>query len=116
MPLFLNVNDDFGFAQFLRQALILAGQFLVLGSQWVLLRFRAALLRQSLMNGRIAFSPPSGQGRAIDPLAAQDYPDLARTRGSIHFGENLLLINRAETAPLCFRCDFRIRGNRNRSG
>jgi len=34
----------------------------------------------------------------------------AAAGGSLHLGKNLLLIRRAETAPLCLRCHFRIRG------
>ena len=60
-PLFLNVDDDVGFLQLFLQPLILATQLFVITGQWITLRLRPPLLRESLMHRGITFFPPAVQ-------------------------------------------------------
>ena len=48
-PLFLNLDDQFSFAQLFLQALILTAEFLVLNRQSILFRFRTAQFRKGLL-------------------------------------------------------------------
>jgi len=72
----LDIDDDFGLTQFFLQALVLAPQFLVFGSEWIVLRLGSALLKKRAMNGRVAFLPPASQRRRIDGLATKDLSDI----------------------------------------
>src|SRR6185312_10919248 len=107
---FLNVDDDFRFAQFFPEVLILALQPLVLINQRAALGLGASLLRcQGLQNPRGALLPPRRQVRRVQAFPSEQGADAARLRfGLIRLGQDVLLVLAREDAALRFGNDFRI--------
>src|ERR1017187_229015 len=71
-PLFLNLDDQLGVLQLLRQAGICGLQFAVLLHQWTDNHLGATLLgRQSVELALLALLSPCGQVRGVEALPAQ---------------------------------------------
>jgi hypothetical protein len=54
---------------------------------------------QSVESTSVALPAPVTQGRRVDPLAAEDRADIARSGGLICRGENAQLVPRGERPP-----------------
>src|SRR5664280_2951370 len=73
---FLNIDDNRGFTQFLRQALVLPAELLDFLFLRGALGLGAALGRgQALENAGLPFATPSDQMRGVEALAAQQRAD-----------------------------------------
>lgn len=106
-PLFLNVDDDLGLAEFFLEALVLAAQLLVLNRERLSFRMGAARLRKRLCSGLVAFLAPAGQSRGVNPLAPQDRAGPTR-RGGVDLGQDALLILGCKHPAPGTRRDFRV--------
>jgi hypothetical protein len=70
-PLFLNINDHLGFAQFLGQALVLPAEFLDLFLLRTAFGLGAALVwGQALENAGLPLAAPADQVRGVQAFAA----------------------------------------------
>ena len=91
-PLFLNIDDDFSFAQLFGEALIFAAQLFEFCGEGIELGFGTALLwGKGLEVGGVAFAAPVGQERRIEPFAAEESTDAADDFG--------LIVNSAVNLP-----------------
>ena len=108
-PLFLNVNDDLGFAQFLREALVLEAQLLVFLGHRITLGLGAAFAGgQSLQRSGLSLATPGCQQRGIQSFTAQQRSDTAGALGLVGLGQNTLLVFGAEAAARGLRHDLGI--------
>jgi hypothetical protein len=104
----LNVDDDFRFAQFFPEVLILALQLLVLIVERAALGLGATFLwGQGLQDSCRALVPPSRQMRGVQALPPEQGADAARLIfGLIGLGQDALLVLACEDAALRFGDDL----------
>jgi hypothetical protein len=107
----LNIDDNRGFTQFLRQALVLPAEFLHFLFLRVALGLGAALVRgQALENASLPFATPGDQVRGVEALAAQQRADGTRLSGGrIGLGQNAQFVFAGETPALGIGDNLRVR-------
>ena len=106
---FLDIDDDFGFAQLFGEALIFAAQLFEFCGEGIELGFGAALLwGEGLEVGGVAFAAPVGQQRRVETFAAEEGTDAADTSGLIGFGKNAEFEFGGEASALGLGDDFGI--------
>jgi hypothetical protein len=115
----LNVDNDFCFAQFFPEVLILALQFLVLVVERAALGLGTAFLwRQGLQDSRGALVAPRRQMRRVQAFPSEQGADAAKfIFGLIGLGQDALLVLAREDAALRFGDDLGIwAANADRGG
>jgi len=118
---FLNIDDDFCFAQFFPEVLILALQFLVLIVERAAFGFGATFLwRQGLQDSRGALVTPRRQMRRVQAFPPEQGADASGfIFGLIGRRQDALLVFAGEDAALGFGDDLGIwvaKADRGRSG
>src|SRR6202790_3996763 len=108
-PLFLNIDDDLGFAQLFGEAGMVAEQLVVFVLQRIAFGFGTALLRcQSLAYAGFALAPPGRQQRRVQPLPAEQCSDAAEAFGLVGFRQNVVFVLGGEAAAFSLSDDFRV--------
>jgi hypothetical protein len=107
----LNVDDDFGFTQFLGEALVLAAEFLHFVVQRIPFGLGAALVRgQALENSGLPLATPRDQVRGVEAFAALQGADGAGVSGGgVGFSQDAQFVLGGEGAALGAGDDLRVR-------
>src|SRR5664279_382026 len=98
---FLNIDDDFRFAQLFDEAGVFAAQLVGLILQRMALGLWTAFLRrQGFQDTGLALTPPGRQQRRVQSFTPEQDADAARSFGRVGFVQDALLVPGRKTAAL----------------